>query len=217
MHVKNKIIILDEVHKLSKTSQEALLKEVEAERTNLYFFFCTTETSGMLETLKDRATGQFIFKALTTDQKVDLFVGILNNEKFEAKTEDVLKILENVGDSARQVIAAAQNFISGNLTILQEDKFETDIKSLSTMIIKGDWKFLEYYAKNVQKQKDISHEKIRLSVAGYLKGCLLRADNNYERFSTALGIMTDPYYGPDIENRLIANMSKACSIFSKAK
>lgn len=214
-NIPKKIIILDEIHKMTSTSQNALLKVLEEERNSIYFFFCTTEKKGIIPALLRRITGEIEFKGLNTDDKVDLFVSILNNEKFEADTDEVLKVLEKIGDAPGIVVKAAHNFIMGNTDIGQEEALEADVRELCKKIIKGDTDFIKYYINNIKSNKDNTPEKVRLSVSGYFKGCLVRSSSvsDIKKFTKALDYVTESYFANDAENRLLANLSKCFFIF----
>lgn len=208
--LKNKVIILDEIHKMTDSSQNALLKALEAERENLYFIICTTEKNGIIPALLRRITGEIIFRGLNDDDKADLFVEIIEQEKFDGKTEDAIKILSSIGNSPGVIVKAAHNFIMGNLELGDEEKLESDIRELCKKMIAGDISFINYYNNSIKSDKNNTTEKVRIAISGYFKGCLIRSSNYEEikKFTKALDVITEQYFGGDAESRLLANLGK---------
>jgi DNA polymerase III subunit gamma/tau len=212
--VKNKFLIMDEVHRMSDASMDVMLKHLEKERDNLYFVLCTTESSKINKTLLDRVTGEFVFKGLSSDDKVDLFTSIVQSEKFETDTDTVLKMLDNTSDSPRAIIKSAQNLIMGNTEIESDEQFETDARKMFAKVIQGDTSFVNNYA-DLKKVKENSAEKIRLSASGYFKGCLVKSTSNindFKKFTKFLDNMTIQYFGNDADNKIIASLAKCCII-----
>ena len=215
--VKNKVVIFDEAHRMSDISGDVFLKEIESERENIYFIFCTTETKKVKGTILDRITGHFIFKGLSSDDKVQLFADILDNEKFETDNETLLKVLENTGDSPRQIAKAAQNIIIGNTDLVEDKEFENNTKKMFTQVIQGNSEFLNTY-EEIKKVKANTPEKIRLAASGYFKGCLKRSvnkKNDLIYFTKLLSTVTEQYFANDMESRLLANLSKCCLMEKK--
>lgn len=61
---KTKVIILDEIHKASPGFQNAILTPAESHPPGVYFIFCTTEISKVVDTLKSRCK-KIEFKTLS--------------------------------------------------------------------------------------------------------------------------------------------------------
>ena len=54
LFAQNKVIIMDEVHKLSQAAQTVLLKPTENPRNGVYWILCTSESDKLLDSLKSR-------------------------------------------------------------------------------------------------------------------------------------------------------------------
>lgn len=214
--LKNKIVIFDEVHEMGKKAQNALLKVLEEERDNIFFFFCTTETKGAIGTLKRRITGEFNFRSLSDDDKISLFVEVLEKEGFEADTEDVQKVLERTENAPGLVVKAAHNFILGNVDD-SEEIFKEDARKMFAKVINGDRNFINDYLL-LKKNSENDAEKIRLAASGYFKGCMVRAVTSpaeFKKFTKFVDMIAVQYYGGDADNRLMANLAKCCIISSE--
>jgi DNA polymerase-3 subunit gamma/tau len=101
--LRNKIVILDECHRLTPAASEALLKLLEEPPSYMYFFLCTTEPREILSTIQSRCQ-RYDFKKLIPGQ-------IYNHLKLICKKEDIgsedgaLRVLSKIsGGSMRDAI-----------------------------------------------------------------------------------------------------------------
>jgi replication-associated recombination protein RarA len=74
-----KIICLDEVHLISKDLQGGLLKIIEENRNNIFFFFLTTERQGILDTIVSRSL-EFSLSKLSDKEMQELFDTLIKPE-----------------------------------------------------------------------------------------------------------------------------------------
>lgn len=74
-----KVVTFDEAHLISPDVQGGMLKDIE-ESQNIFFFFCTTEREGVLDTIYSRSI-PFILRGLTQEQLVEYLDGILNRQQ----------------------------------------------------------------------------------------------------------------------------------------
>ena len=73
---KYKIYIIDEVHMLSKSAFNALLKTIEEPPKNVVFIFATTEVNKVLPTIRSRCQ-QFNFRLIPTNLIYNLLINAL--------------------------------------------------------------------------------------------------------------------------------------------
>jgi DNA polymerase-3 subunit gamma/tau len=85
VHSNYKVYIIDEVHMLSKSAFNALLKTIEEPPPRVVFIFATTEINKVLPTIRSRCQ-QFYFRLIPTDLIFNSLVGVLNN--YDVKYED---------------------------------------------------------------------------------------------------------------------------------
>lgn len=99
-----KIYIIDEVHMLSTTAFNALLKTLEEPPKNVIFILATTEVHKVLDTIKSRCQ-RFDFKRITTDDIVKHLRYISDNEKINITGDALFTIAKNSAGGMRDSIA----------------------------------------------------------------------------------------------------------------
>lgn len=110
-----KIIIIDEVHMLSQSAFNALLKTIEEPPKNVIIFLCTTEIDKVPKTIVSRCQ-KFIFDGLSVD---DIMTGLVR----ASRKHDI-----NIDDDALRVIAeAADGAMRDALSILDQVKEEEHV------------------------------------------------------------------------------------------
>jgi DNA polymerase-3 subunit gamma/tau len=110
-----KIYIIDEVHMLSTSAFNALLKTLEEPPPHAVFIFATTEYYKVPETIISRCQ-KFFFKKITTDVIVSHLSDIVKSEKIEVDDSILYSIARNATGSMRdaqslleQILSFAQN------------------------------------------------------------------------------------------------------------
>ncbi len=99
-----KIYIIDEVHMLSTTAFNALLKTLEEPPKNVIFILATTEVHKVLDTIKSRCQ-RFDFKRITTADIVKHLRYIADNEKINITDDALSTIAKNSAGGMRDSIA----------------------------------------------------------------------------------------------------------------
>lgn len=95
--VMNRIFILfDECHNISKEGNDALLKEIEKDRENVHFIFCTTELDKMPPPLRSRCI-QFNINQPTEDNIQKKLAFICQREKLDYEPEALKLIVLSTG------------------------------------------------------------------------------------------------------------------------
>ncbi len=116
-----KIYIIDEVHMLSNTAFNALLKTLEEPPKNVIFILATTEVHKVLDTIKSRCQ-RFDFKRITTDDIVKHLRYISDCEKINITDDALYTIAKNSAGGMRDSIA-----LLDQLSILDgEEAISTD-------------------------------------------------------------------------------------------
>lgn len=101
---KYKIYIIDEVHMLSNTAFNSLLKTLEEPPENVVFILATTEVHKVLDTIKSRCQ-RFDFRRITTDDIVKHLRYISDNEKINITDDALFTIAKNSAGGMRDSIA----------------------------------------------------------------------------------------------------------------
>ena len=104
VHGKYKIYIIDEVHMLSTTAFNALLKTLEEPPENVIFILATTEVHKVLDTIKSRCQ-RYDFRRITTDDIVKHLRYISDEEKIKISDDALLTIAKNSAGGMRDSIS----------------------------------------------------------------------------------------------------------------
>lgn len=109
-----KVYIIDEVHMLSKSAFNALLKTLEEPPSHVMFIFATTEIRKVPVTILSRCQ-RFDLQRISVETLVKLFHKVLSAEKIEAE-EEALHIVARAADgSARDGLSMLdQAIVLGN-------------------------------------------------------------------------------------------------------
>ncbi len=112
---RKKVVILDEMHMLTKEAQNKLLKVVEEPPEHVIFIFCTTEENKVLPTILSRCN-KFTFKAIGEDDILKNLRKICQNEQIEYE-DDALKLISKASAGhARDSISVLEQLSYGKVT-----------------------------------------------------------------------------------------------------
>ncbi|HVG06242.1 MAG TPA: DNA polymerase III subunit gamma/tau [Thermoanaerobaculia bacterium] len=116
-----KVVILDEIHRLSRQAFDALLKIVEEPPPHLVFIFATTEIDAVPATILSRCQ-EFHFRRVSSQDVADLLRHICGQEGIEA-TDTALRLVARAGEgSVRDAVALLDQLATfGSGKISDED------------------------------------------------------------------------------------------------
>ena len=117
-----KIYIIDEVHMLSTTAFNALLKTLEEPPKNVIFILATTEVHKVLDTIKSRCQ-RFDFKRITTNDIVKHLRYISDKEGIKITDDALNTIAKNAAGGMRDSIALLDqlSILGGQTDITTDD------------------------------------------------------------------------------------------------
>ncbi|MCX7766288.1 MAG: AAA family ATPase [Candidatus Sumerlaeia bacterium] len=92
---KRKVYIIDEVHMLSTSAFNALLKTLEEPPPKVVFIFATTEPEKIPETIKSRCQ-QFSFEPVSAEDLTHHLERIIESEHISLKEEERSEIIEAI-------------------------------------------------------------------------------------------------------------------------
>ncbi len=117
-----KIYIIDEVHMLSTTAFNALLKTLEEPPKNVIFILATTEVHKVLDTIKSRCQ-RYDFKRITTDDIVAHLKMISQKENINITDDALISIAKNSAGGMRDSIALLEQLsvLGGEITTAEID------------------------------------------------------------------------------------------------
>lgn len=154
---KYKIYIIDEVHMLSKSAFNALLKTIEEPPEHVKFILATTEIEKVPETIQSRAQ-RFDFQKISEKNITERLKFVTDSEKINAETgsleliarlsrggmRDALTILEQFSIDKKLELADLQNAFS----ILGADFYNEII----TILIEKDYSSLREKLQKIESQ-----------------------------------------------------------------
>ena len=119
-HLKYKVYIIDEVHMLSTSAFNALLKTLEEPPSNVIFILATTEFNKIPATVISRCQ-KFDFKKLTNNQIENRLKYILEKEN-KTISQDVIELIAQLSDGGmRDAINMLDQLISLDKTDINTD------------------------------------------------------------------------------------------------
>lgn len=180
-----KIYIIDEVHMLSNSAFNALLKTLEEPPANVKFIFATTEIKKVPITILSRCQ-RFDLRRLNEDEITDHLKNILQKENFEYEESGLQLIAKMSEGSVRDALSLTDQALSANnhqkllatKTIIEmlglNDR--TRIIELFESLLNGDFaacltKFNEIYSFSsdilqlIQDLMEITHKAVKIKLA----------------------------------------------------
>ncbi|MFZ2586787.1 MAG: DNA polymerase III subunit gamma/tau [Alphaproteobacteria bacterium] len=106
-----KVYIIDEVHMLSTTAFNALLKTLEEPPPSVKFIFATTEVNKIPITVLSRCQ-RFDLKRIPSETLIDLFTSILAKENIEAEPAAIAMVARAADGSARDGLSLLDQAIA---------------------------------------------------------------------------------------------------------
>lgn len=118
---RHKVLIIDEIHRLSRQAFDALLKIVEEPPPHLVFIFATTESEAVPATILSRCQ-EFRFRRVTSQDLVAHLAEISRAESISA-SDTTLRLIARAGEgSVRDSVALLDQLATfGSGTIREED------------------------------------------------------------------------------------------------
>lgn len=216
-----KVIIVDEAHSLTSKGESALLKPLEDTPKHVYVILCTNKPEKLAEATRDRCrAGTIQFGRLEVKYIFELLEQVAQFEGMRYNKEALEYISNNSDGTPRTALGILQQVNNENSWELQTVKNICDIGvdvdiveviDFCKVLLRGDFK-ATFNAFN--KLKKIPPESCRIAILGYLIGCLKRSKHSTEahKFSKAIDIISQPYYGPKPEHTLLNSCFKISEV-----
>lgn len=216
-----RVVIFDEAHKLTNDAEDALLKFLEDTPAHVYVILCTNEPEKLKETTRQRCKpiqfnrleGNLLFEML---EQVAQFEGMRYDTNILKKIVDecegtprvALSFLQQINAEGTWTDEAASFILSAGVDLDQQEVI--DLGKL--LLQSATWSPVrDTFILSIKK---IPAENIRISLTGFLAGCLKRAHQFEDaiKYAKCTNIMSDLYYGPKPEHRLLVNLFRCYSI-----
>lgn len=207
-----RFIVLDEAHMLTKPAQNALLKAIEDVVPGCYWAICTTEPGGIIPTIRTRCTS--LETSLLRTKAMGELIDEANSRLCDDPLEDELRraIIDAAEGSARRALVILEKVmfiddldaaIGTVKSELQESARPEVIELCRLLVSRVPDRFRK--AQALLPELVGEPEKVRITVANYLGGCLLR-ENDLERvrdLSSLLARFLTPWHSPSAKANLI--------------
>jgi len=232
---KNKIYILDECHSLTKDAQQSLLKVLEESPRGVFSVLCSTEPKKILPTVSNRCQKfkfdklpikeikglvNHVFLDVVSDKGPDWFdsaaggqldpVLTLVSEKAQGSPRSALVYLQQV----LQIDSIEDCTVEG-VSKLLDDALEGEAHAIElcrALISKKPWTTLV----EVYKDINVPPERVRLTILGYFRAVLLKAET-WQKAKMAASVMElflEPFYDVKPENSLLVALFKTKELLS---
>lgn len=116
---RDKIIIIDEAHMLSKAAWNALLKAIEEPNEKTHFIFCTTEYTAIPTTIRGRSQ-MFKFYSIQPEVLKDYAKHILHEEGFELDDDCIDLVIRESKGQVRDLLKLLQVASEQHLTTAEK-------------------------------------------------------------------------------------------------
>lgn len=179
IHSRFKIYLIDEVHMLSKSSFNALLKTLEEPPTHVKFLLATTDPKKLPKTVLSRCI-QFYLKLIESEKIQRRIEYILQSEKIESNHEPCKMIADLSQGSMRDALSLLDQALAiGNGKILTKSikemlellDEEDALKIIQAVVQKDGIKILKLIEKISQKGIDL--EKILIEMLSLIHKIIL--------------------------------------------
>lgn len=145
VHSRYKIYIIDEVHMLTPTAFNALLKTLEEPPANVIFILATTEVHKVLDTIKSRCQ-RFDFKRITTEDIAKHLRLISDKEKINITDDALNYIASNSAGGMRDSIA-----LLDQLSVLNSTKEAISVDDINRLLGRLSFGSLSELFENIVK------------------------------------------------------------------
>ena len=197
--------LIDEAHKLTKDAQNALLKMLEDSPKHVYFILCTTETQGLIATIKSRCA-QFQVRPLNERQMFGLLRSVVKAEEETCAKEIYEQIYQDSFGYPRNALQILDRVLKADpenrLKIAKQAEVtqSQSIELCRALINEGTgWKQVREILNGLKEEEP---EGIRRHVLGYAQSVLLKSDN--ERVGLVLEEFVEPFWNAGFPGLVLA-------------
>jgi DNA polymerase III gamma/tau subunit len=210
-----KTIIVDEVHRLSSTAFDALLKPIEEPPEHIYWCLCTTRLDKVPETIKTRCV-TFTLKPVDEVSIYELLEKVAKAEGFSTSEEVLEAIAERCGGSPRQALtdlelcahAKSANEARALMQTALQQKGPVDLARLLIGRTKPTWGTV---IRSLSAIENAEAESIRIVISNYVAAVLLKvkSENEAKYLLQILECFSTPYQQSDKMAPLLLSIGAA--------
>jgi DNA polymerase-3 subunit gamma/tau len=176
-----KMILIDEVHRLSANAFDALLKAIEEPPAHLYFALCTTEGQKLKETISSRCY-HVKLQALKDNEIETLLLAVCELEGWDINGDVLSLVVRAATGQPRKALAALQavhdapSKEEAKRIISLQDTSEP-VQELLRFIVSGkqSWKLLRPIIARIDND---AFEDAAIGAARYIMGAMMNEDDD---------------------------------------
>lgn len=179
MKSKHKVYIIDEVHRLSGSAFDALLKTLEEPPDHCIFVLCTSELQKVPATIKSRAASYEV-RALERAESAKLLDWICSEEKIIISDKVKWAIIKECDGIPREMVCALgmvremTNDDAAISIIATADKNPQTMELCQLLLAEDNWDKTRILLKDMPGEP----EKIKRAIMGYMYKVILGGTNN---------------------------------------
>lgn len=207
-----RLIVLDEAHQLTSQAQNALLKVMEDVSPSCFWVICTTEVGGVIKTIQNRCTTLETSLLRMKDMKDLLIHATAEISDQPLEDELMVEIIRAAAGSPRKAlvilekVAFMEDFEEAVLAAqseLQEDVRAETIELCRLLIDRKPNRWGK--AQKLLPGLIDEPEKVRISIANYLAGCVLREQELVRcgKLCSMMGLFERPFFSPSAKADLV--------------
>ncbi|MDB0021539.1 DNA polymerase III subunit gamma/tau [Candidatus Pseudothioglobus singularis] len=201
-----KIYLIDEVHMLSKSSFNALLKTLEEPPSHIKFLLATTDPKKLPITILSRCL-QFNLNKLSHDEILNHLKFVMNEENLKFDDNALSKIAEFGNGSMRDALSLLDQSISfGNGSVLEKDLKEMlglvnhdEINYLASLICDRDAEKILLFVKEMAHKGENLSNALKDLTSLFHKISIAQIINDEKQFSPELMDLANQFTAQDLQ------------------
>ena len=186
LSLKKKVLVLDEIHQVTKAGQQLLLKILEEPPSYCAIILCTTDIDGLLDTLLQRCS-KFRLELLSQDLLVDLLVKVTEEEKLSIDGDTAALLITRSQGSPRQLLMDLEIIAKGG-KIESVDAEDPVLLELFKAVLGGQSLVVSQQVNSALEK--YSADEILGRMVGYYKAMLRRVKNK-EQLLLIYGVLKE--------------------------
>ena len=201
-----KIYLIDEVHMLSKSSFNALLKTLEEPPSHIKFLLATTDPKKLPITILSRCL-QFNLNKLSHDEILNHLKFVMNEENLKFDDNALSKIAEFGNGSMRDALSLLDQSISfGNGSVLEKDLKEMlglvnhdQISNLASLVCDRDAEKILIFVKEMAHKGENLSNALKDLTSLFHKISIAQIINDEKQFSPELMDLANQFTAQDLQ------------------
>lgn len=187
-----KLVILDEVHALSKSAWQSLLKVTEEPPEHVFFALCTTEAGKVPDTILSRCLAYRV-QPLKRDDMLDFLDLVCKDEGIKAADAVLSEIVKVAQGGMRRALTALEMVReckdAKEAAVVLSQPFESsELIDLCRAMVAGNLQWVQV-RDTLKAVKEDDPEGLRLIIVNYLQAVIFNADE--KKADKLLGILSE--------------------------